>query len=240
MFEHILFAYNNLETRNILYEIFTNLGYRITTAPTHKEVLETLKKERPDYIFLDPTIPDIPAEIVLEKVKIINGNIKVIILRSDENNTPQMMAENILKILREKHPSSPNLKETKGIQFKADILVVDDEKESAQLLKNYLSKRGYNVDIALSGEEAILKINIAKPCIVLLDIYMPGIDGLLVLKTIKDIDKSIIVIMTSVVQNSKIIKETLQLGANGYLVKPFNISKLEAMILNNALQKSYT
>lgn len=234
MFECILFSHNEVETRNFFYEIFADLGYKIITTPTYKEVLEILKKERPDYIILGPTVSDIPIEVLLEKIKVINGNIKVIILDGSKNR--QESVQDIIKTLKRNIQTlSSAQKETKRVQIKANILVVDDEAESAQLLKNYLSKRGYNVDIALSGEEAMTKINMAKSDIVLLDIYMQGIDGLVVLKAIKEIDKSIIVIITTGVEDTWIIKEAMNLGANGYLVKPFNLVKLEELMLAEIL-----
>jgi len=62
-------------------------------------------------------------------------------------------------------------------------------------------------------------------------------DGIILLKTIKDIDKSIIVIMTSAIEDEEVIQEALRLGANGYLVKPFDMAKLETAILSNTLPK---
>lgn len=225
MFEYIILAHNDIETRGILYEVLTNLGYKITTVVTHKELLEILKKEAPDYVILDLSICDMPPETVLEKIRIINENIKVIVLGSGKSR-PETI-QDILKILGEKRTSSQAQKETKELKFKANTLVVDDELECIETMKSYLTKKGYNVDTALNGEEAILKIKSSKPDIVFLDIRLPGMDGIIVLKAIKDIDKSIIVIMTSAIEDDKVIKEAIQLGANGYLVKPFDMSKLE-------------
>jgi DNA-binding response OmpR family regulator len=133
-------------------------------------------------------------------------------------------------------PLAPQ-KQPTGIQFKANILVVDDEKECAELIKAHLSKKGYTVDTALTGEEAILKVETAKPDIVFLDVYLPGMDGIVVLKSIKNIDKSIIVIMATAMADDTIIQEALKLGADGYLIKPFNLLKLEETIFNNVIVK---
>jgi DNA-binding NtrC family response regulator len=224
-----------MEVRSILYEILSDLGYRITTILKDKELLETLKTERPDYIILDPTIPEVPIEILRNKINAIDENIKVIVLENSRS-VPQIV-QDILKILREKDNFLSTPRENKGMHLEANVLVVDDEKECAELIKNYLSRKGYNVDTASSGEEAIFKVKIHKPDIVLLDIRMSGIDGIIVLKTIKDIDKSIIVIMTSVMKDDDVMKEAVELGADGYLVKPFGLLKLEETILKKAIQK---
>ena len=236
MFEYIILTHNDIEIRSSLYEILSNLGYKITTVLSYKELMEALKKERPDYIILDPTIYNIPTEIVLEKIKAINENIKVIISQPGKNMSE--LTEGILKIIREKQYTPLPQKETQEPRLKINTLIVDDEIECTELVENYLSKKGYNVDAALTGEEAIFKIKTKKPDVVLLDIRLPGMDGIIVLKNIKDIDKSITVIMTSAIGDEEIIKEAIEFGANGYLVKPFNMSKLETMILSNAPNKS--
>ncbi|OGX16593.1 MAG: hypothetical protein A2166_01470 [Omnitrophica WOR_2 bacterium RBG_13_41_10] len=118
-----------------------------------------------------------------------------------------------------------------------NVLAVDDEKDCRELIEKYLSRKGYNVNTASSGEEAIAKVKANKPNVVFLDIRLPGMDGLIALKTIKDMDKSIGVIMTSALGEERVIKEAMELGADGYLVKPFNMSKLETTILCNVLHK---
>jgi DNA-binding response OmpR family regulator len=65
-----------------------------------------------------------------------------------------------------------------------------------------------------------------------MDIRMKGLDGIVALKRIKEIDRSVIVIMTTAIGNDEVIDEAMRLGADDYLVKPFNLSKLEASILN--------
>lgn len=230
MFEYIILVHNNSEIRSMLYEILTDLGYRVTTVLTHKELLDILKNERPDYIIINQNSTSPELEEILKEVRLIDENIKIIILDPDKNVF--QIVRDVLKVLREKENSRATSKEPKRAHLKAKLLIVDDEKECTELLKNYFVRKGCNVDTALSGEEAILKVKNDKPDIVVLDIKMKGVDGIIVLKTIKDIDKSIIVIMTSVISDEQVVKEAMKLGANGYLVKPFNFAKLETTILN--------
>lgn len=243
MFESILFTHGNIEMRNIVYEALTNLGYQVTNALAYKDISEILKKSRPDYIVMDKAVLDTPVEAVLARIKTIDQKIKVIFLEPEEN-TPQAIIGKIVKILNENRlpaeaaAAALNPKKEAGIKFKANILAVDNEKECADLIKIFLSKKGFNVDTAISGEEALFKINTTKPDIVLLDINMYGVDGLMALKTIKGIDESIIVIMTSSLEEDKIIQEALKLGANGYLIKPFNFEELEKIIVESAMKKA--
>jgi len=229
--KELLLAYNDVAIREILYELLSDLGYKITTVPSYKETLESLKRERPDYIIWDPKITDISPELLLSKIKNIDDKIKIIILPKTDN--PQENCQYILKALKEETENpETRTKQAKEIQLSANILIVDDENDCVELLKSHLARKGYTVDSASSGEETLLKIKTSRPDIVLLDIRMFGMDGLITLKQIKDIDDSINVIMTSAVYDKKIIEEATKLGAKDYLIKPFNMIKLDNTILN--------
>lgn len=233
MFECVIFIHNDIEARNIVYEALASRGYKIITIPAYNDVWKILNKLRPNYIFLDAGSCETPAEALALKMKGIDENIKVIILNGQEKRTPRMFVDNIFRELNEK-PAADN---TPKMQFKANVLVVDDEKECVEIVKDCLIKKGLNVESAFSGEEALLKVNASRPDIILLDIYMPGIDGLIVLKNVKDIDKSIIVIMTTSIEDQKVISQAKDIGADGYLVKPFSLRELEKTIVESTMKK---
>lgn len=111
------------------------------------------------------------------------------------------------------------------------ILVVDDEAEACDILKDFLGKRGYRVTTALSGEEAINRVKEESPHIVLLDIKMPGMNGLETLKRIKEIDKKIIIIMVTVVEDNETGKKCIEWGADDYITKPISFEHLESLLM---------
>ena len=113
------------------------------------------------------------------------------------------------------------------------ILVVDDEIEVCNSLKRFLSikGKGYEVDTANSGKEAVRKVKENRPHIVLLDIIMPGMSGIDTLKEIKKIDPNIGVIMATAVADEEIAKRALQLGAYDYILKPFDLNYLETVLM---------
>jgi two-component system, NtrC family, response regulator AtoC len=113
----------------------------------------------------------------------------------------------------------------------AKIVVVDDEQYVRSMLKKFLTSKGYQVYVAGSGEEALPIIKEEKPNIVLLDIMMPGMDGMECLRLIKEIDKEIGVIMLTAVQEEKTAKEAIKLGAFEYLVKPFSFEYLQNALM---------
>lgn len=111
------------------------------------------------------------------------------------------------------------------------ILVVDDEMEICSFLKEFLEEKNYTVDVAYDGLKAINKIKEFKPHIVLLDVKMPGINGIITLRKIKKIDPTIVAIMISAVYYEDLAKKALKLGAYDYILKPFELNYLENTLL---------
>jgi DNA-binding response OmpR family regulator len=111
------------------------------------------------------------------------------------------------------------------------ILVVDDEVEVVRLLKDFLTSKGYEVDTALNGAEALARVKEMKPDIVLLDIMMPGMGGIDALKEIKRIDPTIAVIMVTAVVDEELANRAVKLGAFDYITKPINIDYLETCVM---------
>jgi DNA-binding response OmpR family regulator len=111
------------------------------------------------------------------------------------------------------------------------ILVVDDEPEACDALKEFLSMKGYEVSTAQDGQTALRRLKKYKPQIVLLDVIMPGMNGIEVLQEIKKIDPKIGVIMVTVVTDEDQAKKTLELGAYDYITKPVDLNYLENVVL---------
>ena len=104
------------------------------------------------------------------------------------------------------------------------ILVVDDEPIVATCLRDLLERSGgCTVETAATGEEGVTAVRRQRPDLVLLDITMPGIDGLEVLKRIRAFDRSIPVIMVTGSGNLDALGTAVKQGAFGYIPKPFNL-----------------
>ncbi|MDD2557560.1 MAG: sigma-54 dependent transcriptional regulator [Desulfuromonadaceae bacterium] len=110
------------------------------------------------------------------------------------------------------------------------ILVVDDEQLIRWSLEKNLLKHGFVVQTAESGEQALEIIAKDTPDLVLLDISMPGIDGLETLQEIKKSDPSIVVIMITALGVLETAVKAMQFGAFDYIHKPFNIDELLTVI----------
>ena len=111
------------------------------------------------------------------------------------------------------------------------ILVVDDELQICELLDEFLSMQGHQITTVTSGEEAIIEFQANKTPVVLLDIRMPGISGIEVLRRIKEIDSNTGVIMLSAFGDPDTVQEAFQAGADYYLEKPIELEELMKVLV---------
>lgn len=108
----------------------------------------------------------------------------------------------------------------------ARILVVDDETMVATILARYLSQMGYSCVTAQDGYEALEKLQTHTCALALCDIRMPGMDGIELLKRIKEYDDEVAVIMVTAVDNREVAVQAMQAGAYDYVIKPFHLEEV--------------
>jgi DNA-binding response OmpR family regulator len=109
------------------------------------------------------------------------------------------------------------------------ILVVDDEKNIVQLARLYLDKEGFQVEAAYDGEQALEKARAVRPDLIILDLMLPGMDGLSVCKELRKTSNVPIIILTA--RGDDIDRVVgLELGADDYVTKPFNPRELVARV----------
>lgn len=107
------------------------------------------------------------------------------------------------------------------------LLIVDDEIEICEFLKSFFEDRDFKVATAHDGARAFDQVTLFKPDVVLLDIQMPGMDGLQTLKKIKSVYPKMKVIMVTAVETQEKIEEAMRLGADNYITKPLSLEYLE-------------
>lgn len=106
------------------------------------------------------------------------------------------------------------------------VLLVDDEKEFVSTLAERLRLRGIQADETVSGEEALRLIAHSAPQVVVLDVMMPGMGGLEVLRRVKSTYPNIEVILLTGIGSAKEGVEGMRLGAFDFLMKPLQIEEL--------------
>jgi two-component system response regulator VicR len=122
------------------------------------------------------------------------------------------------------------------------ILVVDDNEDNAEILRQFLEVRGYPISVAHGGDEALALFETVKPALVLLDVMMPGRDGWEVCRLMKQhptLGRTVRVIMVTALDDWQDKRQALQTGADDYVEKPFDLQTLGLTVQRNlAMQQA--
>lgn len=110
------------------------------------------------------------------------------------------------------------------------ILVIEDEKKIASFIARGLKEQGHAVDIAASGEAGVAKALVNPYDLIILDIMLPGRDGISLCQEIREKDKDVFIMMLTARSRPSDKVEGLQAGADDYLAKPFDFDELLARI----------
>ena len=104
------------------------------------------------------------------------------------------------------------------------MLIVEDERDICDCLEQFFSAKGFAVASAFSAEEALERLKAAAPDVILLDILLPGLSGIELLKRARALHPSARVIMVTALDRDELRREAYFLGAAGYVTKPFDFS----------------
>lgn len=255
MLKSVLVVDGDVDSRDRIYEILSSMGYKVECAPNLNEAMVRLENERPQLVIVDESLRPEDGVKAVEKIRRIDQGMHIIFLLSSVPGAEQekqayaagasnvvrkdfsshFMFKSIIESLHEVKEKAPS---DTYAPF-GRILVVDDSQDMRLMLTTFLRNRGFSVAEAGSGDQALMEIKIEKPTLVLLDERMPGMDGLVALKKIKDFDDGINVVLLTGVQDQDIIREATKLGAADYINKPCDLEKLEALILSILVRKKY-
>jgi len=106
------------------------------------------------------------------------------------------------------------------------VLVVDDDPKIVELVRTYLERAGYAVITAVDGEDALRQLGEAEPCLMVLDVMLPGVDGLVLTRHLRDIRQTVPILMMSARGRVDDRIRGLVEGADDYLAKPFSPAEL--------------
>ena len=121
--------------------------------------------------------------------------------------------------------------------MKAKILIIDDDNSLRRVLEYNLQEEGYEVQAAASGEEGLYLFGQSQPNLVITDMKMSGMDGMMVLKSIKECSPETLVIIITAFGTIDVAVEAMKSGAYDYITKPFNRDQLK-LTVKKALQFS--
>jgi len=246
----ILVVEDNEQNRILMKQIMTYHGYQVLEAADGASGLEMAREHMPDLILLDLQMPVMGGFAVIRELRKTPelSKLKVIAVTSfamkgdrekalqagfDEYVTKPIDTRKFVELVKNILPDE------KMALKKPIILCVDDEPANLKLLENILVPRGYEVVSAANGEDALQKLKTGTIDLVLLDLMMPGMDGLQVSRKIKDNKKygnAPIVMLTAYTGVETYIK-TLSNEVYAYLQKPFEVEEL-VRIVRAALEQS--
>ena len=115
-------------------------------------------------------------------------------------------------------------------RMKKNILIVEDEKDIVNLIKNRLNSDIYNIDIAVTGNEAFLKVNSNFYDLITLDIMLPNMDGFKLCKEVRKRSKSTLIVMISALDTEEFKIKGYDFGIDDYISKPFSAKELSIKI----------
>ena len=117
------------------------------------------------------------------------------------------------------------------------LLVIEDERALCETIVRSLRRLAYSVDCCYDGEKALELLGVERYDLVLLDLNLPGKDGMTVLRTLRQTDRETRVLILSARSEVEDKVEGLDAGANDYLAKPFHLAELEARIRSLTLRQ---
>jgi two-component system, OmpR family, KDP operon response regulator KdpE len=120
------------------------------------------------------------------------------------------------------------------METRKKILLVDDEKAILKILSIKLRISGFEVVTAPGGQEALEMLKTESPCLMLLDVIMPGIDGFEVLQQLRTFSELPVIVFSARSENAQ---KALSLGANDFLAKPFDMNEMVKRIESLLVQQ---
>jgi len=227
-------------TRTMLQALLQKHGCEVSLASDGVEAIDLARARRPDLILLDivmpgvdglqmytvfredPLLQDVPIVIVSSLV----GTEEGVSLAAFPWTVPKPISAELLLGTVEAALSSPRP------DTRPCVLVVDDEEGLRRELHHNLNQRGYQVREAACAADALTEIARGSPEVVVLDLYLPDMSGMEVLRRLREQESSLTlpVLLLSVVDDPDVKARALRLGADDYMSKPFSLLELQARI----------
>ncbi|MCC2640432.1 MAG: putative Response regulator, CheY-like [Nitrospira sp.] len=233
---------------DLLQLTFARQGYQVSTATSGQEGLALFRRLHPSVTLLDLRMPQMDGLAVLKEIRAHDPSAGVIILgggatEEQENKARELRVTDFfrkglsLDILigavqrvaqyakRQASVLLPTSVDRAEEGLDEQILVVDDDVMARELLVRFLSLRGYRVRSARDGREALHLIEESAPDLLILDLAMPEMDGVDVLRTLREREYAGRIIILSGHQNDALLTEAWKFGPQEVLDKPIDLER---------------
>jgi len=223
--EVILVVADDARVRGLVLSSLKLLGYSVLEAQSHVEA-ESICEHHDGAIHLllaDGAIPGVAGRELARSVRRMHPGVRVLYTSSyPENAIPRRMGpgEDCIAKPFSPHCLAQKIRELLDQQIRYSVLVVDDEAPVRDLLADLLGRAGYDVLSASNGEAALQLVQEFAPALVLMDLVMPGKEGLETIPEIRRIAPQTKIIAISGAFGSRFLEVAAHLGANATLAKP--------------------
>ncbi len=254
---------------DLLQIVLGSHGHEVVIATNGHEALKAFVEREPRLVVVDICMPGIDGIELLKQIQWMDPFAAVMVLTGAESNNLKnyamelgvtdylnkgvpldrlMRAVNVaLKRTRRESRVRPCSEEQKRpiglLQEPASVMVVDDDPVIRELLAAFLTQRGYQVLTARDGEAALAVVNEKSPGLIILDIHLPDMNGVAVLRELRAREYHGGVIVLSGTREERMLKDMLSMGAVDLMTKPFDLERLAlsvqvGLILTNRQEPS--
>jgi len=238
--------------------VLSHAGYEVFTASTGRDGLVQFQRRRPQLTLLDLRMPEMNGIEVLKDIRKLDPQANVMILTAWASDALERQARQLgvtdflskrmtldvvmasLERMQQRQDKTATAKAPVAEAAapppppppppSASILVVDDEQEICDMLMKAISPLGYRVRTASSGAEALALVEQEKPALIILDMHMPEMNGVGVLRGLQARKITSGVILLTGSQDEKLMTEALDLGVVDIIGKPVSMERLTVAI----------
>lgn len=233
---------------DLLRDMLRRHGHEVFTAYSGRDGLDTYRQRRPNFTLLDLHLPDMNGIEVLKRIREGNPKAAVMILTGAASDklerqaqelgvtdflikglSPEVLMSAVTRAVQPHAPSEVSALPPAKMNGDA-ILVVDDERQICDMLTKFLSSRGFHVHAAQDGPTALALAERERPQLIVLDIHMPGMNGVEVLRKLRVKKYAGGVMMLTGSQDAALLKEALDLGSTDIIGKPPDLERIALAI----------
>jgi len=225
---NLLIVDDDVSMLETIGDVFQDRGYNVAMVEDGRRAIKLVSRRYFDVVLMDIRMPGINGLETYKEVKKIIPTAAVIMMTGDskEELVKKTIEEGAYAVIYKPFNVKKVIKIVEEALRKPVILIVDDRVEDRETLRDILAGRGYRVVLAKDGYEAVGLTQKGDFDVVLLDIKMPGMDGVKTLERIKEFRPEAGVIMMTAYSMEEFVEDSLRKGAYTCLFKPIDVEKM--------------
>lgn len=220
--------------------ILEDEGYNVVTVEDGYRAIEAVKKTHFEAIFMDIKMPGINGVQTFREIRKIDPKSAVIMMTaySVEDLVKEALEEGAYTIIYKPFDIGKIIAIIKELLLdKTLVLVVDDLAGDRETIKAMLEEEGHRVTTASNGDEAIQLVKGKHYDVILLDVVMPGMDGIQTFERVKEIDPQVAVLMMTGYSEEELMERAIRVGSYTYIRKPIDVERVLAVLKNISREK---